>query len=90
LRAFREEGIVIIGSGSAVHNLQQLWTFADKPSPKFVMDFDKEMEAIACKLTGEERNEKASGLDQHAAFRKSHPTAEVSNLFDFLYYHNIS
>lgn len=78
---------MIIGSGSAVHNLQTLWTYADKPSPKFVADFDKEMETIACKFTGEERNEKANVLDKHAAFRKSHPTAEVSGIHFVGLYH---
>lgn len=74
----RDEGVVIIGSGSAVHNLQTLWNYVDKPVPRFVVDFDKDMEAIACKLTGTERNEKANSLDKHASFRKCHPTAEVS------------
>lgn len=73
----RDENIVIIGSGSAVHNLSTLWTYGDKPSPKFVHDFDKDMENIACRFTAEERNNLANQLDKHASFRKCHPTAEV-------------
>ncbi|KAI8643877.1 aromatic ring-opening dioxygenase LigB subunit [Parasitella parasitica] len=76
LASLRDENIVIIGSGSAVHNLSTLWTYGDKPSPKFVLDFDKGMERIACRFTSEERNNLAAQLDQHASFRKCHPTAE--------------
>ncbi|CAO3609768.1 unnamed protein product [Mucor fragilis] len=76
LAPLRDENIVIIGSGSAVHNLSTLWTYGDKPSPKFVHDFDKDMENIACRFTAEERNNLANQLDKHASFRKCHPTAE--------------
>ncbi|KAI8968310.1 Extradiol ring-cleavage dioxygenase, class III enzyme, subunit B [Mycotypha africana] len=72
----REEGIVIIGSGSAVHNLRTLWQHADSPSPPFVALFDNEMTKVATNFTAEERNEKACRLNQHQAFRLCHPTAE--------------
>ena len=74
---FRDEGIVIIGSGSSVHNLRLLWSNMDKPSPQWVIDFDKDMEKAACGSIGEERNNAANQLSKHKAFRESHPTAEV-------------
>ncbi|KAI9026404.1 Extradiol ring-cleavage dioxygenase, class III enzyme, subunit B [Phycomyces nitens] len=76
LAPLRDENILIIGSGSSVHNLRLLWSYGDKPSPKFVIDFDRTMEKYACTLRGEERNKAASTLDQHPNFRDCHPTAE--------------
>lgn len=67
---------MIVGSGSAVHNLTQLWTYGDKPSPQFVIDFDNDMEKIATKSVGQERKDQANELSQHRHFRNSHPTAE--------------
>ncbi|KAI9498988.1 Extradiol ring-cleavage dioxygenase, class III enzyme, subunit B [Zychaea mexicana] len=76
LAPLRDEGVVIIGSGSAVHNLRLLWSNMDKPSPQFVVDFDKDMEKIAVGSTGQARKEAANQLSQHGAFRQCHPTAE--------------
>ncbi|KAG1578741.1 hypothetical protein G6F48_011695 [Rhizopus delemar] len=76
LESLRDENIVIIGSGSAVHNLEGWRTFGEKPSPDYVFEFDKLMETFATKYTGKERVEKALGLDQHAHYRDCHPTAE--------------
>ncbi|KAG0742119.1 hypothetical protein G6F57_000963 [Rhizopus arrhizus] len=76
LESLRDENMVIIGSGSAVHNLEGWKTFGDRPSPDYVFEFDKLMETLATKYTGKERVEKALGLDQHAHYRDCHPTAE--------------
>ncbi|KAI7854168.1 Extradiol ring-cleavage dioxygenase, class III enzyme, subunit B [Circinella umbellata] len=77
LAPLRDEGVVIIGSGSSVHNLRLLWSNMDKPSPQWVIDFDKDMEKAACGSIGKERNDAANQLSKHKAFRESHPTAEV-------------
>ncbi|KAG1445084.1 hypothetical protein G6F55_012089 [Rhizopus delemar] len=82
LEPLRDEGVLIVGSGSAVHNLRELWTTANKPSPKFVLDFDRELDTVACQLTGEERKKKANELNQHSDFRRCHPTAEVNSEWD--------
>jgi len=77
LSPLRDEGVVIIGSGSAVHNLRLWRTYPeDHPSPQFVIDFDNEMERIACKLKGDERMKAANKLNAHRDFRNCHPTAE--------------
>ncbi|CDS03323.1 hypothetical protein LRAMOSA00725 [Lichtheimia ramosa] len=76
LAPLRDENIVIIGSGSAVHNLRGLWSFAGKPTPSFVVDFDKQMEKLACTQVGDSRKQEACLLDRHPHFRECHPTAE--------------
>ncbi|KAG1449111.1 hypothetical protein G6F56_008746 [Rhizopus delemar] len=76
LEPLRDEGVLIIGSGSAVHNLRELWSSASKPSPTFVRNFDQELDIVACQLTGEERKQSANKLNQHPDFRRCHPTAE--------------
>ncbi|CAO3588118.1 unnamed protein product [Absidia cylindrospora] len=83
LAPLRDEGILIIGSGSAVHNLQDLFTNMGKPTPKYVLDFDKEMEHIAVELSGDERDKAANKLNTHPAFRPCHPTAEHLVPFHF-------
>ncbi|KAF7731956.1 hypothetical protein EC973_007061 [Apophysomyces ossiformis] len=76
LAPLRDEGVLIIGSGMIVHNLHMMWSYTNKPSPKFVKDFDTDAEKLACELTGDERKKMANELDKHPAFRQSHPTAE--------------
>lgn len=73
---YRDENIVIIGSGSAVHNLRGLWSFAGKPTPKFVVDFETSMNKIATQYNGEERVTKGNELENHPHYRDCHPTAE--------------
>jgi 4,5-DOPA dioxygenase extradiol len=52
-----------------------MWNYGEQ-SPKFVKEFDNEMDQIATKNTGEERIAKANELNNHKAFRDCHPTAE--------------
>ncbi|KAI8986385.1 aromatic ring-opening dioxygenase LigB subunit [Pilobolus umbonatus] len=76
LAPLREEGVLIIGSGSAVHNLREIWSYSGKGSPNYANEFDKELENIACKHIGDERISKAVVLDKNKHYRSSHPTAE--------------
>ena len=73
----RDEQVLIIGSGSATHNLRDLGMYINQPSPKYVIDFDKQLEEVAVQFQGQDRNDAANKLDQHPDFRRSHPTAEV-------------
>ncbi|CAO3634477.1 unnamed protein product [Cunninghamella blakesleeana] len=75
LAPLREENILIIGSGTAVHNLRDL-SGAHKKSPDYVFEFDKSMEKIATESTGDERQQLSVQLDKHKSFRLAHPTAE--------------
>lgn len=76
LESLRNENIVIIGSGSAVHNLEGWRTFGDKPSPAYVAEFDKLLEKYATEYIGKERVDNALGLDSLEHYRDCHPTAE--------------
>ncbi|KAI9302664.1 extradiol ring-cleavage dioxygenase [Cunninghamella echinulata] len=76
ISSLREQNILIIGSGTAVHNLRDAFSGFHKKSPDYVYEFDKSMEKIAVESNGEERQQLAASLDSHPSFRRSHPTAE--------------
>ncbi|KAI8346361.1 Extradiol ring-cleavage dioxygenase, class III enzyme, subunit B [Choanephora cucurbitarum] len=76
LAPLRDEQVLIIGSGSATHNLRDLKVYINQPSPKYVIDFDRRLEEVAVRFQGKDRHDAANKLDQHPDFRRSHPTAE--------------
>lgn len=51
IRLYRDENILIIASGSAVHNIEGARVWGDKPVPDYVFDFDKELEKYTLELT---------------------------------------
>ncbi|KAI8059874.1 Extradiol ring-cleavage dioxygenase, class III enzyme, subunit B [Gongronella butleri] len=75
LAPLRDENVVIIGSGAAIHNLRDMWAGMDKPSPSFVANFDKALDEIALN-SGEERKKASESLKSHPDLRRCHPTAE--------------
>ncbi|KAF7722135.1 hypothetical protein EC973_003679 [Apophysomyces ossiformis] len=76
LAPLRDQGVVIIGSGSAVHNLRYLRSHDPSILPDYVVEFDKLLEKYATELKGDERKTKANTLDEHPYYRDCHPTAE--------------
>ncbi|KAI8580698.1 hypothetical protein K450DRAFT_198306 [Umbelopsis ramanniana AG] len=72
----RDEGVLIIGSGAAEHNLRDMWQHINRPSPSYIKSFDKNLEDSVLKYTGEQRKAEVCKLNKDPAFRKCHPTAE--------------
>ena len=72
LKELRKEGVLIIGSGNLVHNLQQVdWSASAKPY-SWAVDFDKFIKARI------EAKDYASLINyrSHKSFRMAHPTNE--------------
>jgi len=76
LQPLRDEGVLIIGSGAAEHNLREMWQYMDRPTPSFVKSFDKNLEDSVLKHVGDERKTEVCKLNKDPSFRKCHPTAE--------------
>ncbi|KAI8319591.1 Extradiol aromatic ring-opening dioxygenase, partial [Martensiomyces pterosporus] len=79
LQPLREQGIVVVGSGMAVHNLRDL--FGPNGSRtggvrSYVKPFDKEIDQAVLGNSGETRKEAAAGLARSEYLRQAHPTLE--------------
>ncbi|KAI5818748.1 Extradiol ring-cleavage dioxygenase, class III enzyme, subunit B [Pyronema omphalodes] len=78
LRKLREENILIIGSGMAVHNLRDLF-FAMREGSElpYAKVFDAELKkAVINPANGEDRKKSLNTLLQHKSARQAHPTFE--------------
>ncbi|KAJ1957153.1 hypothetical protein GGI12_005104 [Dipsacomyces acuminosporus] len=75
LQPLREQGIVIVGSGMAVHNLRDMWG-SDEVRP-YVKPFDREVEnAVVNVSSGDERKKQVADLLHSRFLRQAHPTLE--------------
>lgn len=73
----REENILIIVSGMAVHNLRDLWvTRARGVTMPYAYSFDEALREAVEKTPGEERNRAMEGLLKRPDARQAHPTFE--------------
>ncbi|KAJ2842344.1 hypothetical protein J3B02_005608, partial [Coemansia erecta] len=75
LASLRDQGVVIVGSGMAVHNLRDLFTSRSQGVPSYVPAFDKQIEDA---LTSSYDNRKQAMVElEHSDYlRKAHPTLE--------------
>lgn len=69
LRALREEGVLIVGSGLSYHNLRLLGAAGAQPS----RDFDAWLGETLCAYTGEARTARLRQWEQAPAARVAHP-----------------
>ncbi|KAJ1921709.1 hypothetical protein H4219_000442 [Mycoemilia scoparia] len=82
LAPLREQGVLIIGSGMAVHNLRDLWNARDSV-PDYVPKFDKQLDDIVLKSRAAEnesiadvRARGATELAKSPYLRRAHPALE--------------
>jgi len=79
LAPLREEGILIVGSGTAVHNLRDLRFSRQTPDDvaPYVAPFDEALEKAVCgDLSESEREKRLLDLGKHPLLRKAHPSLE--------------
>jgi 4,5-DOPA dioxygenase extradiol len=72
----RDEGICVVVSGMAVHNLRDMWTLRTGTRLEYAVTFDEALKGAVEGLAGKERDEKMVALLKRGDARKAHPTFE--------------
>lgn len=72
LRPLRDEGVLILGSGSATHNLREAFLFgANDPTPEYVREFE---EWLVDAVTHGKKDELLGYLERAPHAERAHPT----------------
>nr|CAG8434999.1 11132_t:CDS:2 [Entrophospora candida] len=74
LASLRKQGVLIIGSGSLVHNLRDMNIHMFSLAP-YSQPFEKDVDSYVTNFVGNEREQKLiKDLSSHPLLRKAHPT----------------
>jgi 4,5-DOPA dioxygenase extradiol len=72
----RDEGVCVVVSGMAVHNLRDMWVMSTGRTMPYAVTFDPALKEAVESKPGHERDEKMMGLLERGDARKAHPSFE--------------
>ncbi|CAG8629420.1 16368_t:CDS:2, partial [Acaulospora morrowiae] len=75
LAPLRDEDVLLIGSGSMVHNLRAFFS-GNNDALSYSKSFDRDVEKCITEYSGKEREEKLIMFKDHPLLKKAHPTVE--------------
>lgn len=72
----RDEGVVVVVSGMAVHNLRDMWAMSTGKTMGYAVSFDPALKDAVESKPGDERDRKMASLLKRSDARKAHPSFE--------------